>query len=262
MAGAVRLEHDGALARVVLSHPGKLNAMSRAMWRELREVFAQLQGAGTACRCIVVQGEGEAFCAGGDIAEYDGFRFDEASLRAFHDDDVWGGLQAVLDCDIPVVAAIRGVCMGAGIEIASCCDLRLAAATAQFGAPIARLGFPMAPQEAELVTRVAGEATARQLLLEAAVLDGREMKARGFVQHLAEEGDFLAALEMLVQRVVALAPQAARANKRTLRALREQHDPQRRAAALQELAGAYRYAPAAEHREGIAAFLEKRRPRF
>ncbi|RYY93649.1 MAG: enoyl-CoA hydratase/isomerase family protein [Comamonadaceae bacterium] len=259
--GAVRLERDGALARVVLSHPGKLNAMSRAMWRELRDVFVQLQ-ADTDCRCIVLRGEGGAFCAGGDIAEYDAFRYQEATLRAFHEGDVWGGLQAVLDCDVPVVAAIEGACMGAGVEIASCCDLRLGAASAQFGAPIARLGFPMAPREAELVVRAAGEGTARQLLLQAAVLDGREMKARGFLQHLAEDGDFPAALQELVRQVAALAPQAARLNKRTLRALRERDDPQRRAAALDELAGAYRYAPAAEHREGIAAFLAKRKPTF
>jgi enoyl-CoA hydratase/carnithine racemase len=261
MTGAVRLQHDGAIARVVLSHPGKLNAMSRAMWRELRQVFDQLQ-ADERCRCIVLRGEGQAFCAGGDIAEYQEFRFDEASLRAFHEDDVWGGLQAVLDCDVPVVAAIQGHCMGAGVEIASCCDIRIAAATAQFGAPIARLGFPMAPREAQLVVRVAGEPTARQLLLQAAVLGAREVKARGFVQELAEEGDFDAALQDLVRQVAALAPQAARLNKRTLRALREQADPSRGAAAQQVLAGAYRYAPAAEHREGIAAFLEKRRPAF
>jgi enoyl-CoA hydratase len=70
------------------------------------------------------------------------------ALRAFHEDDVWGGLQAMLDCDVPIVAQIEGNCMGAGVEIASCCDIRIAGATAKFGAPIAKLGFPMAPREA------------------------------------------------------------------------------------------------------------------
>ncbi len=259
--GEVRLEPQGRIARVVLSHPGKLNAMSRAMWRQLREVFTRLQADG-AVRCIVLAGEGEAFCAGGDIAEYEDFRFDEASLRAFHEDDVWGGLQAVLDCDVPVLAAIDGACMGAGVEIASACDLRMASDRASFGAPIARLGFPMAPREAELVARVAGEATARQLLLEAAVLDAAEMKARGFLQHLVPAPQLRERAQALAERIASLAPQAARQNKRTLRALRELHDPERVAAASAELAGAYRYAPAAEHREGIAAFLAKRKPLF
>ncbi|MFZ3219623.1 MAG: enoyl-CoA hydratase/isomerase family protein, partial [Rhodoferax sp.] len=135
--GHVELELDGALAYVTLSHPGKFNAMSRTMWRELRAVFEGLQKA-PGVRCVLVRGEGGHFCAGGDIAEYPAFRFTPQSLRAFHEDDVWGGLQAMLDCDVPIVAHIEGNCMGAGVEIASCCDLRLASASARFGAPIAR----------------------------------------------------------------------------------------------------------------------------
>jgi enoyl-CoA hydratase/carnithine racemase len=152
---------------VTLSYRAKFNAMSRAMWRELAEVFGRVQ-ASDAWRCVLLQGEGGHFCAGGDIAEYPDFRFDAAQLRAFHEDDVWGGLSAMLDCDVPIVAAIAGNCMGAGMEIASCCDIRVAADDAKFGAPIAKLGFPMAPREAQLVARVAGELTAREMLLEAA----------------------------------------------------------------------------------------------
>ncbi|MGZ5270092.1 MAG: enoyl-CoA hydratase/isomerase family protein [Ramlibacter sp.] len=261
MAGQVRFTLDGPVARVQLAHPGKLNAMSRAMWDELRQGFARLQQA-PALRCVVLQGEGDAFCAGGDISEYQDFRFDEASLRGFHEGDVWGGLQSVLDCDLPVVAAIRGACMGAGLEIASCCDIRIAADSATFGAPIARLGFPMAPREAQVVAAAVGDATARQLLLEAAVLDAATLHARGFLQHVVPAADLDARTKAIAARIVSLAPQAARLNKRTLRALREQHDPTRRAAALAELAAAYRYAPGAEHREGIAAFLAKRKPAF
>ncbi len=263
MTGRVQLHADGPLARVVLSHPGKLNAMSRAMWVQLREVFTALQR-DDGPRCVLLQGEGEAFCAGGDIAEYAGFRFEPASLAAFHEDEVWGGLQAILDCDLPVVAAIRGACMGAGVEIAACCDIRIAARGASFGAPIAKLGFPMAPHEAQLVARVAGEPTARQLLLEAAVLDAGTLHARGFVQHLADDADLDAEALALARRIAALAPQAARLNKQVLRALRERHDPDpaRAAAAARVLATAYAYAPSAEHREGVAAFTEKRRPRF
>jgi enoyl-CoA hydratase/carnithine racemase len=113
--GTLRLRAEGAIARVELSHRGKLNAMSRAMWRQLRDTFTDLQHSATV-RCIVIEGEGEAFCAGGDISEYAQFRFQEDSLRAFHEQNVWGGLQAMLDCDVPIVASIRGACMGAGME--------------------------------------------------------------------------------------------------------------------------------------------------
>jgi enoyl-CoA hydratase/carnithine racemase len=206
-------------------------------------VRLQLQ-ADERCRCIVLRGEGQAFCAGGDIAEYPEFRFDEASLRAFHEDDVWGGLQAVLDCDVPVVAAIQGACMGAGVEIASCCDIRIGAAPAQFGAPIARLGVPDGPAKAAAGRARGRRVHARQLLLEAAVLDAPRDEGARLPAALVEEGDFDAALQDLVRQVAALAPQAARLNKRTLRALREQ----RRPAAARRRPGAGRRLPLCSRR--------------
>lgn len=257
MGGAIRQERTGAVAHLTLSHPGKFNAMSRAMWRELRAAFLALQ-ADPGCRCIVLRGEGGHFCAGGDIAEYPQFRFDAASLAAFHEEDVWGGLSAILDCDVPVIACIEGHCMGAGVEIASCCDIRIAAPGAKFGAPIARLGFPMAPREVEVVLAAAGEACVREMLLEAAVLDAAQMHARGFLHAVAED----APAEVLRRagRVAQLAPQAARLNKQTLRRL-ARHNPVA-AWPQADLAAAYAYAPGSEHREGIAAFLEKRPPAF
>lgn len=248
MAGEVRLRADGddaTIARVMLSHEGRLNAMSRAMWIALREVFEAIQ-ADARWRCVVVEGEGEAFCAGGDISEYPSFRFDPARLRHFHEVEVWGGLSAMLACDVPVVAAIRGACMGAGVEIASCCDIRLAADTALFGAPIARLGFPMADQEARLVVRAVGELTAREMLLSAATLDAAEMKRRGFLNHVLPGAELAARARETAARIAALAPQAARMNKRQLRG---------------DAAG-YDYADSAEHREGITAFRDKRKPAF
>ena len=255
MPGQVRLALDGPLARVTLSHPGRLGAMSRAMWRELRAAFLAIS-ADAALRCVLLEGEEGAFCAGGDIAEYPEFRFDAAALRRFHEDDVWGGLAAVLDCEVPIVAAIGGPCMGAGVEIACCCDIRIAAASARFGAPIARLGFPMAPREAQLVAAVAGEATLREMLLEAAQMDAAEMKARGFLQRVVPDAALAREALASVERIAALAPQAARLNKRTLRRLADRPPPP------DLLASAYDYAPSAEHREGVAAFLEKRTPRF
>src|SRR5690606_4711036 len=120
------------------------------------------------------------------------FRFDEASLRDFHEREVWGGLSALLAIDCPVIAQIEGHCMGAGMEIASACDIRVASATARFGAPIARLGFPMAPREAELVAREAGLATAREMLLQAAVLDADTLRARGFLHAVVPDAAALA----------------------------------------------------------------------
>jgi enoyl-CoA hydratase len=249
MSGEVLMDAgERGVVHVTLRHAGRLNAMSRAMWRQLRAVFEDIQRRSDV-RCVIVAGEGDAFCAGGDISEYPGFRFDAAALRDFHENDVWGGLNAMLLCDVPVVAQISGACMGAGVEIASCCDIRIAGSSARFGAPIAKLGFPMAPREAQLVAGAVGDVTARQMLLEATT--------------------FSAATEALgsAQRVAALAPQAARMNKQTFRALKVPLALDGKAqVAIKNIVNGlhdpYAYADSAEHREGITAFLEKRAPAF
>ena len=267
MSGGVLMEAgEGGVVRVTLRHTGRLNAMSRTMWRQLRSVFESIQRNADA-RCVLMAGDGGAFCAGGDISEYPAFRFDAAALRDFHEGDVWGGLSAMLACDVPIVARIDGACMGAGVEIASCCDVRIAGSMARFGAPIARLGFPMAPREAQLVAGAVGDVTARQMLLEAATFTAPEMLARGFLSRVV--ADDMAATEALgsAQRIAALAPQAARLNKQTFRALKMPPALDGQAlAAIENIvngpADPYAYAPSAEHREGIAAFLEKRPPQF
>lgn len=259
MAAPVRLALQGPIARVTLSHPAGIDAISRAMWRELREIFVQIQGAPD-LRCVIVGGENGGFCAGGDIAEYPQFGFHPETLRRFHEEEVWGGLAAMLACEVPIVAELAGACMGAGLEIACCCDLRIAGVSTRFGAPIGRLGFPLAPREAQLLAAVAGEATLRELLLEGGQLDAREMKARGFVQRVVPNEDLLSEVHATAERVAQLAPQAARMNKRTLRRIAGRAPD----APLPEdfMARAYDYATSAEHREGISAFLEKRSPRF
>ena len=264
--GALRFDSQGSLASVTLSHPGKFNAITRCMWRELRRVFEGVQRE-QSLRCVLVRGEGGHFCAGGDIAEYPDFRFTEAGLRDFHESDVWGGLQAMLDCDVPIVAQIEGNCIGAGVEMACCCDIRIAEQSAKFGAPIARLGFPMAPRETALVLREAGVSIIREMLLEAMVFSATQMQARGFIGRVVPDGQAASESEAAVARIGALSPQAARLNKQTLRGLspcaRRDTVIEATTTLTDEIQHqAYAYADSAEHREGIKAFLEKRKADF
>jgi enoyl-CoA hydratase/carnithine racemase len=274
MAASVSVAHEGAVVWVTLDHPGKFNAMSRSMWVALRSAFVALQ-ADTRVRCVVVRGQGGHFCAGGDIAQYPKFRFDPAQLRHFHETEVWGALQAMLDCDVPIVAQLEGNCMGAGVEIASCCDLRIASDSSRFGAPIARLGFPMAPREAALVAGAVGATTARAMLLAAEVFDAAHMQACGFLTRTVPGELAAQACSETAQRIAALAPQTARLNKQTLRAISGRNTDLALVECTQDAteniaAGSihvtdsdpYAYADSAEHREGIAAFLDKRPPQF
>jgi enoyl-CoA hydratase/carnithine racemase len=266
MAGSVKVEQEAGVVRLSLCHPQRFNAMSLGMWRELRQAFERIH-TDKNLRCVLVRGEGEHFCAGGDISEYAGFRFEESSLRDFHEVEVWGALSAMLACELPLVAQIEGHCMGAGIEIASCCDIRLSSESARFGAPIARLGFPMAPREAALVARELGLSVTRQMLLEAAVFGASQLHACGFLSRVLAQIDLATEVQTSLARISELSPQAARLNKRTLRALQGGYSGQPDSSWQVDSSDsvnslAYSYADSPEHREGIAAFLEKRKPMF
>ena len=254
-AGTVRVQISGAVCSVTLDYPARLNAMSRSMWARLRLAFLEIQRQ-PSLRCVVLRGAGANFCAGGDIAEYPGFRFDPDRLRHFHEVEVWGALDAILACDVPVVAVIEGACMGAGVELAACCDIRLASDLARFGAPIARLGFPMAPREAALVSGALGPTVARAMLLAAEIYSADQLFSTGFLTRVVADAAIADTAKSWVERVIGLAPQAARSNKKILRQLLLQP--------LQsfEMENVYAFASQPEHREGIYAFLEKRRPEF
>ncbi|WP_395139687.1 enoyl-CoA hydratase/isomerase family protein [Schlegelella aquatica] len=245
------------VACVTLSQAAKLNAISRAMWRALRETFEGWAEREPALRCVLVRGEGGTFAAGADIEEFPSFRFDEEALREYHEGLIAPALHAMLACDVPIVAQIEGACVGGGLEIAACCDLRIAGESARFGAPIARLGFPMAPDELAVVVRAAGFATAAELLLEARLLDASTALARGLVHRVVADAEVAREAEATTARIAALAPLAARANKRTLRVLAQGRLPDEG-----ERREHFAYAASADHREGIEAFLGKRAPTF
>lgn len=259
MPGHIRFEpaDEQGIARLVIANPGKLNALDTAMWRELRARAEALQAAAAPPRVVIVQGEGASFVAGGDIAEFPDFRFDATTLAQFHEELVAPALWSLLACDVPLVAQIQGACVGGGLEIAACCDLRLCGQGSRFGVPIARLGFPMAPAEIEIVARVIGETVLRELLLEARVLDADEARERGLVTRVVADSAVAAEALAAARRIAELSPQAMRLNKQALRRF-AQGAPSQRA----EREPHYAYAPSDEHREGLAAFNEKRPARF
>ena len=257
---AVRLEPHATLSGVAvltLSNPGKLNAVNVAMWRELRQIFDGLDAREPDLRCVIVRGEGGTFVSGGDIEEFPAFRFEPDTVRDFHENIVAPALDAMYRCDIPLVAQIERACVGGGLEIACQCDIRIAGRSSRFGAPIARLGFPMAIDELAGVARVAGLATAAEILLEARLLEAETALQRGLVQRVMPDEEVAQEAEATARRIAAGAPRAARLNKQALRLVAPQFafsEAQR-----QQLAA---YASGPDHREGITAFIEKRPPKF
>jgi enoyl-CoA hydratase/carnithine racemase len=255
----IRLEPADAagVALLRISNPGKMNALSLAMWRELRAAFEAVQRSDAPPRVIVVRGDGHEFVAGADIEEFPQFRLEPESLAAYHEDVLAPALHAMLDCDVPLIAHIEGACIGGGLEIAACCDLRLCEPDSRFGVPIARLGFPMAPAEVEIVSHILGQTLLRELLIEARLMGAAQAQQRGIVTRVLPADQLEAEVRRVALHIAGLSPQAMRLNKRVLRAFAR---PSFSEAA--DRAAHYAYADSDEHREGLAAFIEKRPARF
>ena len=252
MAGCLQFERDpgdGRIGLLTLSHPGRLNAIDVGMWRSLHDIAQGLDGRQPALHAVIVRGEGGQFAAGADIAEFPAFRFETAKLRHYHEQIVAPALRALRDCEVPLVAQIEGACVGGGLEIAACCDIRIVARDARFGAPIAKLGFPMAPDEVGLLLGVMSPAGLAEMLLEAGIFGAERALQLGLATRLCE--DAAAEARATALRVAALPSSVARANKRSLRQwARGGPDEAERAAHFD-------YAGSKAHREGIAAFLAR-----
>lgn len=266
MGGTVTFARDGQVVTVTLSHPGKLNAISAGMWQALAigfdalaaEVASAADPAARPPRCVVVRGADGNFAAGADIAEFPVVRGDAAAVRRYHTAIIAPALRAIAECPLPTLAAIEGVCVGGGLEIACNCDLRVAAAGSRFGVPINRLGFPMAPGELQGLLALAGRAVTLEILLEGRVFDAAEAAAKGLLTRVVPEAALHDEVAATVQRLCAGAPLAARINKATIRRLSPVPAPLTAA----ELDAHFAYAGSRDHAEGVAAFLAHRPPDF
>lgn len=256
-AGRIRVQRAGALATVVLDHPGRMNAITVSMWRELARIFAELS-LDAGLRCVVIRGAGGHFAAGADIREFPRERSDPQRVQAYHRRTIAPALQAIAGCPHPVLAVIEGVCVGGGLEIASVCDLRLAAHDARFGAPINRLGFPMAPDEMRGLLALAGRAVTLEILLEGRVFGAREALSKGLLTRVVEAAELESEQAATAARLCAGAPLAARLNKR-MSARLGAGSPLLTDAEWQDC---FSYASGPDHQEGVRAFLDGRPPVF
>jgi len=251
----IQLQHDGTIAMVTLSNPGKLNAINVAMWERLNATFAALS-LNQDLRCVIVRGAGANFAAGADIEEFPFIRSTIEQGVHYHRQIIAPALQAIAECIHPTIAAIEGACVGGGLEIACACDLRIAAPTARFGIPINRLGFPLAPGELQALLQLIGKARTLEILLEGRVFDAAEAKDKGLLQRIAD--DVHGAARESAQRIAAGAPLAARMNKKLVRRFVPTIAPLNQ----QELDTAFSFLATHDYREGVHSFLENREPVF
>ena len=256
MSELIRLEREGAIARLTLNRPDKLNAFTLAMWRRFGEQMTALV-ADESLHCLLIGGgESKAFGAGADIAEFLEVRADAAQAEAYAE-QIEPGLVALADCPFPTVASIRGACMGGGLELALLCDIRIAAEDARFGIPINRIGHCLPYPGLRPLVALVGQATAAEILLEGRIFGAEEALAKGLVSRVVAAADLDAEAAATANRIARGAPLAARWHKRFIRRAAEPVP-----LSDQELREPYLACDTADYRGGIRAFLAKEKPAF
>jgi enoyl-CoA hydratase/carnithine racemase len=211
MSEHVRVEKDGGVLAITLARPDRRNAITVAMYAALADA---IEGAteDPDVRVITVRGEGQDFAAGNDL-----FDFLEAAPRLDEEIPVWRLLRGLATCEIPIVAAVHGNCVGIGTTMLLHCDLVIADDTARFSMPFVDLGLVPEAASSLLFPRLAGRRRAARYLLLSEPFGTEEAQAIGLVSHRTTEDALEAKLDEVVATLMAKPPEALRQTQRLLR---------------------------------------------
>ncbi len=245
------------ILQLTLNRPASANAMNTQMGLDLLEVFSELAADPDLCRAVVVTGAGnKAFCAGGDLKQRHGMT--DATWQAQH--LVFERkVRALIECPMPVIAAVNGVAYGGGCEIALACDFIYAARHVRFALPEVTLGIMPGAGGTQTLARAVGERRAKELLLSGKPWSVEEAAEWGMVNRICESETLVADAIAIAQRIADNAPISIRQAKRSI------HHGLSLSLAdgmLFEIEAYNRMVPTEDRREGVTAFNEKRKPVF
>jgi enoyl-CoA hydratase len=247
---------DGFVVTVTLNRPEALNAMNTALGEDLLACFDALSRDADARAVVLTGAGGRAFCAGGDLKERQGMT-DEA-WRAQHVVFEQAAFR-LLRCPIPVIAAVEGVALGGGCELAVLSDFIVAGDTAVFGMPETTLGIFPGIGGTQLLPRIVGAPLAKELIFTGRRITAAEAKAVGLINHLVPAGQALARATEIATTIAQNGPVAVRQAKKAIAYGSETDLETGMILAIE----AYNATVVTEDRlEGVRAFNEKRRPRF
>jgi len=256
MTDGLRVEVDGPVATLTLDRPEALNALTVAVKVALREALERI-AVDRDIRSVILTGAGRAFCAGQDLAERD--RPDAAPLDVELRERYNPIILALRSMGQPVIAAVNGVAAGAGASLAFACDLRIAAPDARFVLAFGRIGLVPDSGATWFLQRLIGQARAAEVALVGDPISADEALRIGLVSRVVPADDLMSETRALADRIAAGAPLAMALTKSALEraATIDLETALDGEAKLQGIAGA-----SADHAEGLAAFREKRAPRF
>ena len=256
MSETILFERDGPIATITLNRPEKLNALTRTMWQRLGEV-ARGVAAMDDVRCVILRGAGDqAFSPGNDISEFPSERSNVEQARRYGA-IMHSTIEALWALPQPVVAMIKGICVGGGLEIASLADLRICGVSSRFGAPINRLGLVMAYAEIKCLIDLVGESNALEILLEGRIISASEARHKGIVNRVVPDPQVEQEVMASAERIAEGAPLVARWHKKFVRRLR-QGSPLSPA----EIEEGFACFETEDFQIGYKAFLAKEKPRF
>ena len=249
---------EAGIGWVTFNHPERRNAVSLEMWRALGDAMEALDADETVRVVVLTGAGGKAFVAGADISEFEQHRASSAQLETYG--EVSGrGLRALSACSKPVIAMIRGYCIGGGLVIALAADLRFATRESRFGVPAAKLGLGYDYAGVAALARLVGPARAADILYSARHLSAEEAESAGLIEFVVEDGQLEERVRAYAGAITDNAPLTIRAVKAALRAY-AQYTQLPAAAAVEPLVA--RCFDSDDYREGRRAFMEKRKPRF
>ncbi|GLQ57653.1 enoyl-CoA hydratase/isomerase family protein [Devosia nitrariae] len=252
--GEVRFSSEGHVGRVVFDRPAARNAMTPAMYEQFEEICRELTEPGE-LRAVVLRGAGgDAFVAGSDIAQFREFATGEDGIA--YEARMEAHLAALLAIPVPTLAIVEGWAIGGGLNIAACCDIRIATRESRFGVPIARtLGNCLSIHNHARLVAGFGEGRARRMLLLGELIGADEALAAGFLSRVVAKAELDETAETLLAQLTANAPLTLRASKAALGRLLQSQLPE----AEDLIALCY---ASADFREGVRAFAAKEAPNW
>jgi len=245
----------GRVARLELVNP-PLNLVTRELTEQLRDALARLRAADEV-RAVVVSGRGDrAFCAGSDIGEFEGLRGRVAEGKLLLEKLVY---RQLAELPMPTIAAIEGDALGGGLELALCCDLRVASSRARLGMPEVRLAVLPGSGGTQRLPRVVGPARAKELILTGRIIDAIEALRIGLVNQVVPAGEARSVAAAVAEEIAARGPLAVREAKRLIDAAL---DLDLDAGLAAELDASERIFASDDMVEGANAFFAKRDPEY
>lgn len=258
MADSILLDINGPVATITLNRPEVRNAFNVASWQALGDSVRKAS-ATEGVRAIVIKGAGDkAFAAGADVKEFETHRANVLQSQAYSH-LLESSLGTVSEAPQPVIAMIRGYCVGGGCELANACDIRIAADDARIGITPAKLGIILGFQEVRELVAQMGPGKAKEMLFTGRLMDAQEALRVGWLNHVVPVDELESFTQSFIESFIHNAPLTIQAAKRAVNACLPGPDGH---VVLQQIESYVRGFAGRDYQEGIASFREKRKPEF